>query len=161
MRLSRYLTEKYFGRIESEEVFVNPTSSDIKELKKAGSSVIRFLADPAKKNVFAWPGRLIHADVMGDLDIKHLGWTTQNVVHYITGTADIVGGKLVMTDSDEIDTRLEDIVRDRGYDKSKEMINSWRWIWEGDIKWVSRYVDMKDWLKRSGKIFKKIKADLE
>jgi len=155
MRLEKFLTEKYYERIYDHEIFVNPTSSDIKDLKKAGVKIVRFLVDPNKKKVYVWDYSLLHVDVMERLPGVD-EWDEKLIMKYIPGTGEIKGNKIKMYNSDEIEYRIENVQ----FEKS-DLVKGWNWIWKKNLNWVNRYVDIKAWLKVWGKRFKNAMKKIE
>lgn len=70
MKFERYLNEKFFSGFkqygDEVEVFINPSSKEIKEIKDASSrGTIRFFANMKEKKVYMWNGdNAIHQDVV-------------------------------------------------------------------------------------------------
>lgn len=70
MRLQRYLKEKFYDAFkkwgDEVEIFMNPNSKEIKEIKSAsGLGTIRFFANMKEKKVYMWNGdNAIHQDVV-------------------------------------------------------------------------------------------------
>jgi|WetSurSiteA1Bulk_404760.scaffolds.fasta_scaffold50049_2 hypothetical protein len=101
MITAQFILEEYKTSLKTNlgycEVFVNP---DQKELRGCGN-YIRFTADGYRKDIYVWTyDTALHRDVLPALDMLH----RENLVWCIHGTAQFLGGKYGMIDSDSLNT---------------------------------------------------------
>jgi len=159
MKFLEYLEEKYYdlitnpalvqyfgGKKEGYPVFVNPTSSEIKELPDK----VRFVADSKKKDVYVWDAEVIHSYALPNILI--------DPPSSLTGTARKIGGKLSMFYSDQLDYVLA-VASPSSRAHEFQYLLRRSWIWEKDNKWVNKYVDITQWLKRTTPKYEKIKME--
>jgi len=145
MKFQKYLTEKYWGRVESRwtgmniEIFENPSKKEIVDASVTAFGVsryVRFIADPKTKKMYVWSANLIHADVVPQIYNKSYSSIIFNV---LPGIAKHEGGRWVVTSADETT-----VTPDR-----------YNWVFQHDWKWADRYIDISQWLKtfRIGKAY--------
>ena len=103
MRFFRYLNEDYLCRIESPydgdsfEVFVNPSSKELRDASNNGKDEVRFLADFQYKKLYIWHSDYTHADFLIDLPRKYKIGDPEKVS---MGLAALRGNKLEFTQPD-------------------------------------------------------------
>jgi len=148
MKFKKFLNEKYFARLFDYEIFINPTSSDIKDLKKAGTEYVRFLVDPKKKVVYMWDEDLIHADVIQKLFNRDF---YDSLTDYLPGTAALKRGKPFMIGSDEIEASFTYYTSRR----SRKFLDGWYWLYKNPnkINWANKYVDIKGWIPEFQRLY--------
>jgi len=108
MKFLNYLQEEYIDLYKNwsggVEVYINPTTDDLKELRKADE--LRFTAEASTKNLFVWDAsRCNHADMMDYLvKRKHVKSCNPRIAlnpKFFNGRAEILGKKLSIVDSDD------------------------------------------------------------
>jgi len=118
-------------------------------LSISGSFASRALADTKKKDVYVWDAEVIHSSAM-----------PQNLLNQTTtldGTAKKLQGKIVMVFSDQLNYMLKRAEHYPEDQYAKEYILRRSWIWEKNIKWIDRYVNVSGWIERNRKSFNKIR----
>lgn len=137
---SSILSEKFFERGKfsnnSIEIFVNPTR---KEMNSIGSKELRFTADCSNKKVYVFDGRrVLHVEVWGAYKEINKGRDFQESSKdgVLFGVCEPIGGKWVMTSSDEIE--LEERLHQGSWDFTDMLI---------DFKWVNRYINVDKFLR--------------
>jgi len=160
MKFLEYLTEKYydlvsftfFGKKESYPIFINPTSSEIKELPDN----TRFVVDSKKKEVYVWDSQMIHSYALPHLLI--------DAPSSLTGTAKKLAGKLVMIYSDQMNYMLTRADPTRAFPSdifARKYILDRSWIWEKNNKWANKYINIDSWINKKRDVFDKIKKEYE
>lgn len=75
MKLKTFLEEfktgvkhgkKYF------EIFVNPTSKEIREAGKNTNNIVRYIIDKKKKKLYIFPANLLHDEASEELKIRYV-----------------------------------------------------------------------------------------
>jgi hypothetical protein len=118
MRLEKYITERYYDRLEirrnSFDVFVNPTKI---EMNKMNSLYLRFIADPKKKEVYIWTyDKGMHTEVYRKIKKKDLELETMLTQFY--GLIKNTGNKWKFMETDQ----------DYDYDDEEDIIKSYKWL---------------------------------
>lgn len=154
MRLQRYLNEKFYNGFmhygTEIEVFVNPSSKELKELKD-NNSEIRFLANMKEKKVYMWDGdRVTHEDAVDGGVMPTSGFNYRRYV--FTGeNADIIFGGTVLTQSGKLESDSWDARPTANYPKTdlekmadKSTLESVRKMTKNNFSWLKKYgVDPK------------------
>jgi len=96
MRYSQYLNEEHVTYVNIRaklgmDLYVNPTSDELRELYKQGIKQVRFIADPDSSQLFVFDALPVLHDVMIAYLMKN-DYIKNNKV--FCGVCDIVGGKL-------------------------------------------------------------------
>jgi len=137
MKFQKYLTEKYWGRVESRwtgmnlEIFENPSKKEFLDAAAIGivEKYVRFIADPKRKKVYVWSANAIHADMVPEIYNKSYA----NVIFKVLpGTAKQQGGRWVIIATDEVE-----VTPDR-----------YNWIMQHDWSWADRYIEVTPWIKK-------------
>jgi len=137
MKFQKYLTEKYWGRVESRwtgmnlEIFENPSKKEFLDAAAIGivEKYVRFIADPKRKKVYIWSANAIHADMVPEIYNKSYA----NVIFKVLpGTAKQQGGRWVIIATDEVE-----VTPDR-----------YNWIMQHDWSWADRYIEVTPWIKK-------------
>lgn len=93
-----------YGRTKEVDVFLNPSPSDVKDIKNAGSTYVRFIADKRNQKLYIWGGSLaMHEDVGLSLGMRYVHGTDD----YIPGEADIEGFTLKLNNDYDLDLFLK------------------------------------------------------
>uniref|UniRef100_A0A6M3JMI6 Uncharacterized protein n=1 Tax=viral metagenome TaxID=1070528 RepID=A0A6M3JMI6_9ZZZZ len=132
MRLEKYITEKYHTAFNIDgkyiEIFVNPTSKDIRDIK---SDEIRFIAISNIKKVYVWNAdKLIHLRMWERLDFKGSPYGDRNVCMGVIGKKESKW-KMIYSDSEK-----------RYWDKKEERYK--------EFKWLEKYFNISDWYLGKG-----------
>lgn len=124
--LLRTITVYRYGRAQDVDLFVNPSSSDIKVIKNTtNSTYVRFIADAQHKRLYIWAGSFaLHDQVANALDIST---GVHYSDHYLVGEADITGAQLILTNIDNYPI-----------DQSVRRLTRPEWAW------VQRYIDVPE-----------------
>lgn len=92
------------------DIYVNPSSSDLIELKKSTTYYVRFIADSRNKKLYVWNGEtLLHAQVARHLNLNRRIESIPDQT--LIGTADIRSGRLYARYSDYLYSMLKDLNR--------------------------------------------------
>jgi hypothetical protein len=137
------ISEKYVDYISSSwattPIFINPTSSDFKELYQNDTSHrVRFIIDNLSKTVYTWSAyHVLHGTVAQKYNLMNRYKNSDP--NLIMGVGDLKGGKVYMTGSDSLESNIFSIKQNLFKDKTKqfliELINiNW--------SWVNKYVDL-------------------
>jgi hypothetical protein len=132
-----FMNEEYFGRFKGDysgkkfTVFKNPTSKEIRETAEISGS-IRFIADAKTKDIYIWNAMGgIHIDVWDEDRDVNKGRHYEDAVldlEVLWGVCKIRGGKMVMTDSDNILA---------GYPPHDDLPQL-----KHNMKWLNRYIEI-------------------
>lgn len=134
------------------DVFVNPTSSDIKELYKINKEhEVRFIVDNKQKKVFVWDVWMLHGWVTRDLGIFER-YNSLYPNKMISGTAKIIGGKLVVKDSDTITTILRTVSKQKKLYKNDDDWNYLRDLAAQDWTWAKKYIDISSYINKINEV---------
>lgn len=119
-------------------VYVNPTSTDCKELSKSQSITQRFIADDGSQKVYVVDDRaILHFELEKLINVNVRGMV-------IEGYSALRGGKLVMTYSDSL--KLENLYISQelssDYKQWIKKLATTNWIW------CNRYVDVSEFINK-------------
>lgn len=135
-----------FKKDSSVDIYVNPSSSDILELKKSTSYYVRFIADSKSKRLYVWNGEsLLHSQVA-----KHLSLDRRiNSIpdQTLIGTADIRSGKLYARYSDYLYGMLKDLNSYKSDATPGSYIQKqldYFSTLKDEFSWVTRYMDISE-----------------
>lgn len=125
-------------------IYLNPTSSDYKEIyKDGGHTRIKFIGVNRTKKVYAWDAwYAIHDDVAKHLSLGS-NWTSDPEV--FAGTATISGGKATMGATDRFDIFKDARNAIKAGDDAwvvDELANQLRINWS----WLDKYVDCSKYI---------------
>lgn len=133
----------------SVDIFVNPTSFDIIDLRRVTTHYVRFIADSKDKKLYIWNGEAaLHAQVA-----KHLGILPRIESipdKTLIGVADIKGGKLVARYSDYLFQMLQDLKLHKAEISSNSYLRrklDYFKTFEAEFKWVNSYLDTTELVK--------------
>lgn len=146
------ISEDHLKSFRKVDIFVNPGSSDYKEMyKNSPYKTVRFFANNDNKKVYVWDAyRLIHHEIESNLGLTakiSYGWV-------IAGGADLSGGKAVMTGSDILEGSLVNISRGWMPEIEKKYLQVVLGI---NWSWTKPYVDCTKYLADLKISFDKIK----
>jgi hypothetical protein len=132
---------------DSAPIYLNPTSTDFKELyKDSKSHEIRFFIDNKSKKVYAWNGeRALHGIVAREIGV----FDRYNKIHpeeLLSGYAEIRNGKGYMLGSDTLETTIGVV---KGKLREPDDVTFLTKILNTDWSWAYRYVDCSDYLRRT------------
>lgn len=136
-----WLLKSNYGMI-SGDVFINPTSSDIKELYTVNKEhEIRFIIDNQQKKVFVWDVWVLHGWVARDLGLFE---RFNNIYpdRLIPGVGKIVGGKIVFKEADIINTIIKVVGNKRNLFKNNDDWNYLKDMANQDWDWCKKYIDI-------------------
>lgn len=119
-------------------IYVNPTSSDYKELSKAGVKFVRFVADSKSQKVYVVDDKtLLHYDLEKFAHVDPSGIVLE-------GYAALYNGKIVMSHSDSL--RIENL-----YDPYELTGYYQTWIVKlatANWSWCNKYVDVSEFINK-------------
>lgn len=133
----------------SVDIYVNPTSSDLLELKKLTINYVRFIADSNTKKVYVWDGdSLLHAQAAKRLNLSRQIDFYQSIPdNTLIGTATIRNGKLYAKYSDYFYQIIQDLNRYKSEVTSgsylEKKLNYFLTI-KDKFNWVSSYIDISE-----------------
>ena len=135
-------------------LFVNPTSTDFKDLfKNVKSSSVRFIADNNNKKVYVWDSYLaIHSRILDELSLYSRYTRRNDSDLFISGVGQLIGGKVVMFNSDVLEADIRSVLNGSPSEK-REMKNFLKLLIETNWSWLNKYVDCS-------KYFDKIRRSL-
>lgn len=119
-------------------VYVNPTSTDYKELSKSGVKFVRILADFKTRKVYVVDDRtLLHYDLeqITQVDLNGL---------VLEGYAVLRGGKFIMTHSDSL--RPENLYRPS--ELPPWYIDTVTKLATANWSWCNKYVDVSEFINK-------------
>ena len=129
-------------------VFVNPTSTDFKELfKNVKSSSVRFIADNNNKKVYVWDSDLaVHNRMADELDIYNRYYKQTDMSDiFLSGVGNLSGGKIVIRDSDIIGSYLKVLMSGNSLEKKHIKLYLIA-LTEINWSWLFRYIDYSKFL---------------
>lgn len=133
------------------DIYVNPTSSDIMELRKARINTLRFIADSKIKKLYVWDGSsLLHGQVAKSLGIgSRIDFYQSIPDQTLIGSAMIEGGKLRASYSDYFYQIIKDLNHYRDTtgvsDYFTRKLNYFLSV-KSDFKWLSPYLDISEFI---------------
>jgi hypothetical protein len=131
------LSEKWVQPVKSwhgrSEVFLNPDSTDIKELYLSNDKhYVRFLANSKTKGVYAWNGfTTIHYEVANSVGLGS-EYNKKNNFNLLCGTGSIKSGKILMLGESTIDAYLRKNINNLELSSKKYLEDiidtNWNWL---------------------------------
>lgn len=145
------ISEKWVQPVKSwhgrSEVFLNPDSTDIKELYNTNNQhIVRFIADNKNKKVYAWDGTTtIHYEVANSIGLGSEYNKLYNS-NLLCGTGVIKLGKIQMTDATELelDIYLSKDISSIKSDTKKYLED----LVDNNWSWLTPYVNYFDYFKK-------------
>jgi len=143
MRLEQYLQEKYLTRMKgtyssgSFEIFVNPSTKEMREIGGIRGMGLRFTADNVNQKLYIWDAdKAVHIDVWEEFSKINKGRDYYDVTccDVIFGQAELKGGKWEMTYSDELTAGSE-----------RESFNEDVY---NNSQWINKYIKVNKYLKK-------------
>lgn len=144
------LSELYKTSLKGAPIFVNPSSSDIKELSVSSKhKFIRFMAIAATKSLFVWEAdKFLHgnaADLFRKERIVSPDFSTQNPDMCFTGTCKVEGLELYYQSSDELDYYVRQYQR-VGSVRSADAHKMEGYFLKNALLLVKRYAFVDKWI---------------
>ena len=146
MKLEQFLIERFANATRTSqgkhiELFINPSTQELKDLKKANPYGFRFIADMQLKKVFVWSNELIHGDAIDSFQKQLKPLTYSNYVRHNT-----LADRYFMGDVD------------RNGKVNSDIWDTFVWKSENTVTQMSMQVDTfetmmnydKQWLKKYG-----------
>lgn len=128
------------------DIYSNPSTSDLVELRKQTIYDVRFIADGKSKTLYIWNGEaILHSQAA-----KHLGLSNRIAGipdNILLGTASISGGKLVARYSDNLYMMIKDLLAFKSeINKNSYLRKRYDYLKNlgKNFNWISRYMDLSE-----------------
>lgn len=161
MKFQRYLQEEYVDTVVykqyQSELFVNPSRSELTDLKDASPGGYRFVVDTKYKKIYMVSSEILHEDLfeikpnlLPNFDFADYYTKGLNTDRVFTGSGE--WGKKIISDSWSIHG---DIQRYAGNDKTVKKMTK---LYNTDMTWINRYIPQKDIKEIIDKLIKRIES---
>lgn len=164
MRLQHYLQEKFAGAMMQDdellEIFKNPTSKEMSEMKEKYTRGFRFIIDLHKQDVYITSSEMLHENMVKYIkpELEGLNYVKYyreglGLDRYILGTS--VGNSL-----DYITSDVYQYIQRYNIDRLREMLE---WIEEANtyqVNWLSRWVNPTKVTRLLDEVIKDVKEKL-
>ena len=138
------ISEDWFNRgdwaSKDTDIYINPTSSDYRELNKNKIKILRFIIDQPTKTVYvanAWNS--VHGEIVDNINNSGISNRFYKLAPtQLAGISTMSGGKSIMSSSDFLFILL------RRYNKrDKDLLEK---VLRQDWTWADKYVKITDYL---------------
>lgn len=165
MRLQHYLQEKFAGATmqgkELMEIFKNPTSKEMSEMREKYTRGFRFIIDLHKQDIYITSSEVLHADMIKYIkpELEDLNYNLYykrgiGLDRYILGTS--VGNNL-----DYITSDVYLYIQRYNIDTLREMIEYLEEANTYQVNWLLRWVNPTKVTKLLDEVIKDIKEKLD